>query len=166
VIEYKYSDFDFTKLWNSMNAKQESERFSEKQMMDDLNVVNNNRVPFSLATVKNMMRRNDGTCQHTLHILRWLDRTPESFLVGERIEESMPFSAEGRLYWNMQALAAAVAEGKEQRGATWKLLAQELNCSPSQVSGLHKVRYGISIHLAMRITQWLLRPSTDFIVVI
>jgi hypothetical protein len=122
VIKYKYSDFDFTKLWNSMNAKQESERLSEKQMMDDLNVVNNNRVPFSFATVKNMMRRNDGTCQHTLHILRWLDRTPESFLVGERIEESMPFSAEGRLYWNMQALAAAVAEGKEVDAANLAMI--------------------------------------------
>ena len=166
MTECQYSDFDIARLWEAMCTKRESKGLSEKQMMDEINLANNNRVPMSLATVKNMVRRNNTTCQHALHMLRWLDKTPEGFLVDVQANGSIPFSDEGRLYWNIRTLAGAVNDEKEKQGLTWKQLAQELKCSQNQVSGLHKIRYGISIHLAMRITQWLKRPSTDFIVVI
>ena len=166
MIERHYLDFDVAKLWEAMCTRRELEGLSDKQMMDEINVVNNNRVPISLATVKNMVKRNNTTCQHALHMLRWLDTTPEDFLVDAQGNGSLPFSNEGRLYWNIRVLADAVNDEKEKRGLTWKQLAQDLKCSQNQVSGLHKIRYGISIHLAMKITQWLKRPSTDFIVVI
>jgi transcriptional regulator with XRE-family HTH domain len=165
MTESQHSDFDVPKLWEALDAKRESSGLSEKQMMDEINTTINAWVPMSLATVKNMVRRNVTTCQHALHLLRWLDKTPESFLIRTKVDESLPFSAEGRLYWSMRALADAVSDEKEQQSLTWNQVAQELNCTPNQVSGLRKIRYGISIHLAMRITQWLHRPSTDFIVV-
>jgi hypothetical protein len=166
VTGNKYSDFDVPKLWEALNAKRQSEGLSERQMMAEINMVNHQRVPMSLSTVKNMVRRNDTTCQHALHMLRWLDRTPESFLVGTQVNESLPFSAEGRVYWSMRALAGAVGDEREKQGLTWNQLAQVLSCSESQVSGLRKLKYGVSVHLATRITQWLKRPSSDFIVVI
>ena len=66
----------------------------------------------------------------------------------------------------MAALGGAVAAEKNKQGLTWRQLAQELGCSESQVSGIRKLKYGMSVHLAMRITQWLKRPSTEFIVAI
>ena len=162
----QYSDFEITGLWAAMDAKREAMGFSEKQMMDDLNSVNNNRIPMSLATVKNMLRRNDISCQHSLHMLRWLNRTPESFLVGTSLEEPLPFPDDGRLYWDLPKLAVAVTEVREDKGLTWKDMAKRLSCSPNQVSGLHKLKYGISVHLAMRITQMSEQHSSAFIVVI
>ena len=164
MIESRHSDFDVPKLWEALDAKRESKGLSEKLMMDEINTVTNAWVPMSLSTVKNMVRRNVTTCQHALHLLRWLDKTPESFLIRAQVDESLPFSAEGRLYWSMRALADAVSNEKEKRNRTWKQVAQELNCSPNQASGLSKIRYGINIHRAMKFTQWLHRPSTDFIV--
>ena len=161
----KYADFSIASLWDAMCAKREANGWTEKQMMDDLNAVNNNQMPIHLATVKNMLRRNDTSCQHSLHMIRWLGEVPESFLTVDVPLGVLPQSDTRPLYWSMEALAIAVDEEKEKQGLTWKQVAQALNCSPNQVNSLHKVRYGVSVHLAMRMTQWLKRPSTDFIVV-
>ena len=162
-----YLDFDIKRLGQALDEKRIAENLSEKQMMEAINSVNNqlHLVPMSLGTIKNMVRRNDTTCQHVLHLLRWLGKTPESFLTGgERGSARLPFTKKGRFYWSMELLAEAVKEKKEELKLGWKQVAQELGCSQNQVSGLHKRTYGISIHLAMRITQWLDRPSSDFVV--
>ena len=38
--------------------------------------------PLSVSTIKNLGLRRATSCQHALFLLRWLDRTPESFLKG------------------------------------------------------------------------------------
>ena len=161
----EYLAFDVQALWEALQSKRESMGLSESEMMEDLNRVNNNAVPIALATVNNMARRGDTTCQHSLHMLRWLDKTPESFLVGAITDESLPYSDQGRLYWSMSALGR-VAQAKDNQGLSWQQIADELDSTQSRVSGIHRLRYGMSVHLAMRITQWLGRPSSDFIVVI
>jgi hypothetical protein len=118
MTEVQYSDFDVAMLWQAMCIKRESSGFTEKQMMDEISCVNNNHIPISLATVKNMVRRSTTTCQHALHMLRWLDQTPESFLVNSQESSQLPFSGEGRLYWNIHALAKAVSSEKEKQGIT------------------------------------------------
>jgi len=162
-----YSDFDVASLFKALEAKRTAEGLTEQQMMDAINRVNNqlHLVPMSLATVKNMLRRNDTTCQHALHLLRWLGRTPESFLKGRAWDDApVPFTDKGRFYWSMRLLASAVNAEKSHQGLSWQQVARELGCSQNQVSGLHRRTYGISIHLAMRITQWLGRSSTEFVV--
>ncbi len=157
------SQFDVPSLWEAMDAKRQALDYSEKEMMDDLNGLNNNLVPIARDTVKNMVRRGDTTCQHALHMLRWLNKTPESFLINAEEQRPLPFSSEKQLYWSMTALGNAVAEKKKEEGLTWKQVADELGCTLGQASGIRKLRYGMSVHLAMRITQWLGRPSTEFI---
>lgn len=163
----KYSEFDILKLHKALETKRKSEGLTEKQMMDAINSVNNqlHLVPLSLGTIRNMVKRKETTCQHVLHLCRWLDKSPEDFIAASKIKSpKMPFTKKGRFYWSMKKLAAAVTQKKEQLGHSWKQIAEELKCSPNQVSGLHKRTYGISVHLAMRITQWLGIPSADFIV--
>ena len=157
------SEFDVLLLWQAMDAKRLASGYSENEMIEDLNQVNNQRVPMALATVKNMVRRRDTTCQHALHMLRWLNKTPESFVTNAAEQTCLPFSSERRLYWSMTALGEAVARKKENEGLTWKQVAEELGCSQNQASGIQKLRYGMSMHLAMRITQWLERSSIEFI---
>ena len=163
----EFSDFDIDALHRTLEAKRKAEGLTEKQMMDAINKTNNqlHLIPMSLGTIKNMVKRNETTCQHVLHLCRWLDKSPEDFLTEYKGKShKIPFTKKGRFYWSMKKLATLVNEKKEQLGLSWKQIAQELNCSQNQVSGLHKRTYGISIHLAMRITQWLGKFSADFIV--
>ena len=53
---------------------------------------------------------------------------------------------------------------REVRGMTWQQMAKEIPCGVNQPTGLKKVRYAISMVLAMRIVRWLDRPAADFIV--
>jgi hypothetical protein len=48
---------------------------------------------------------------------------------------------------------------------TWAQLAQELRCTPSQLTGIRTARFAIGMRLAMRIVAWLGRPARDFIYV-
>lgn len=104
-----HAEFDVLLLWQAMDAKRKASGFTEREMIEDLNRVNNQRVPMALDTVKNMVRRRDTTCQHALHMLRWLDRTPESFLSNAKAQAVLPFGSKKRLYWSMAALGEAVA---------------------------------------------------------
>ncbi len=163
MTECKYYDFNIGRLWDAINVQRESRGLSQKRMMDEINAVNNQIIPMSLETVTGMVARNNTTCQHALHMCRWLDRTLESFLDDVQEIQSFQFPKKGRLYWSMPALAKAVRNQKESQKLTWTQIAQELECSQKQVSSLHKTTYGISIHLAMRITQWLKQTSVEFI---
>jgi hypothetical protein len=49
------------------------------------------------------------------------------------------------------------------RDLTWAAAAQELRCTPSQLTGLKTARFATGMRLAMRITQWLEQPAALFI---
>jgi hypothetical protein len=42
-------------------------------------------------------------------------------------------------------------------------LAEELRCTPSQLTGIKRARFAMDMALAMRVTQWIGRPAADFI---
>jgi transcriptional regulator with XRE-family HTH domain len=69
-----------------------------------------------------------------------------------------------RLRWNLQKLYDSLDAQRRQRGLSWPQLAHELRCTPSQVSGLKRARFAISMKLAMRIVHWLDCPARDFII--
>ena len=122
--------------------------------------------PISPATLSGIEKRDNTSCQHALFILRWLGRTPESFAPGWTGPQSVSLPECGpdrRLRWDLKKLGAALDEERRSRGLTWIELAVELRCSPGQISNLHRLRFATGIALAMRVVQWLRRPSSDFI---
>lgn len=121
--------------------------------------------PVSLSTLQYLGRRGDTSCQHALGFLRWLGRTPESFLVGAPLDAGAPLPVCGpdrRLRWDIKAMHAALNETRMGRGETWAQTARHLRCGPSQLTGLKTARYATAMSLAMRITQWIGRPAADF----
>ncbi len=114
-----------------------------------------------------MAKRGDTTCQHALFFLRWLGRSPESFIAGDEpktFERPLPaVGADRRLRWNLKKLNGALDAQRRERGLTWKQLADELRCTPSQLTGIRTARFAIGMRLAMRITRWLGRPAADFV---
>ncbi len=111
-------------------------------------------------------KRGTMSCQYALILLRWLQRAPEDFLVGEVTHEGgvrLPEAAsDQRLRWNLPELHAAVNALRRARGLTWAQLAGELGCTPAQLTNLRTARLA-DMELVMRITQWLRRPAADFI---
>src|SRR5215475_11734465 len=61
--------------------------------------------PISPSTLTGIAKRGDCTCQHALFILRWLGRSPETFVSGgSTTADSVPMRAVGpdrRLRWDL-----------------------------------------------------------------
>lgn len=124
--------------------------------------------PISPSTLTKMATNPGTSCQHALFMLRWLDRTPESFLAGMIDGDDHRFALpsagpDRRLRWSLKLLWATMDEKRHQQGLTWRQLADLLGCTPSQLTGLRTARFATGMDLAMRIVQWIGRPAADFV---
>jgi hypothetical protein len=173
-------DFDGMALFNALDAQREQRGLSWPKvaaeiwdMSAELNARRRDH-PISSATITGIAKRGNTSCQHALFMLRWLDRSPESFLRGSAFVTAGALPAAGpdrRLRWNLHASPRCPAPGlyeamngrRQSDELTWPELARRLRCSPNQLSGLRTARFAIGMTLAMRITQWLGRPAADFI---
>lgn len=123
--------------------------------------------PISPSTLTNMGKNPRISCQHALFMLRWLGRTPESFLKGATGDEeqfSLPVAGpDRRLRWALKLLYASMDERRRDDGLTWPALARILGCTPNQLTGLRTATFATNMDLAMRIVQWIGRPAADFV---
>jgi hypothetical protein len=174
--------FDVSALYAALDEKRASLGLSwtgvARQIWELSSELNERRPsdhPISPSTLTNMAKKPQISCQHALFMLRWLDRTPESFLVGSG-SESRSGSAGGnerfalpvtgpdrRLRWALKRLYAAMDEKRRQDGLTWAGLAAVLGCTPSQLTGLRTAKFATGMDQAMRIVQWIGRPAVDFV---
>lgn len=161
-------NFDVLALYEVMDRTRQERGLSWRAVADEMNAEASWQThPLSPSTIVNMGRTGAAGCQHALGYLRWLGRSPESFVTGYQgdvREPRFPDCEPGRrLRWDIPLLAQELDNERQARGLTWKALAAEIGCAPGQLSGLKRIRYGITIVLAMKIVAWLDRPSVDFI---
>jgi hypothetical protein len=167
------SDFDIGALFEALDSQRRDRALSwqgvAKELWDQSAVLNKRRNdhPISASTITGIAKRGDTTCQHALFMLRWLGRTPESFMPGSRVDAqrtALPLAGpDQRLRWHLRKLYEALDSQRRERSFTWTQLAHELQCSPSQLSGIKRARFAIGMRLAMRIVTWLDRPARDFV---
>jgi hypothetical protein len=123
--------------------------------------------PISPSTLTSMATKPRISCQHALFMLRWLDRSPESFLrppPDDHGQFTLPAVDSGhRLRWSLKRLHGALDDERRAEHLTWAALASAIGCSPGQLTGLRTARFATNMDLAMRITQWLQRPAADFV---
>jgi hypothetical protein len=123
--------------------------------------------PISPSTLTKMAEKPFTSCQHALFMLRWLGRTPETFLKGVTGDDerfALPAAgADRRLRWSLKLLSTSMDEKRRRDGLTWPALAAVLGCTPHQLTGLRTAKFATGMDLAMRIVQWLDRPAADFI---
>lgn len=85
----------------------------------------------SVSTIKGIGNKNSVTSAVVLQILRWLRRTPESFLIGSgtvpHVSETLldPRST-GILRFDTRAIHAAFNTEHLKRGMIWKQVAEEM----------------------------------------
>ena len=99
-------------------------------------------------------------------MLRWLDRAPEEFLTGPAVDvgdTQLPRPGpDSRLRWNLSELYVALNAQRQERGLSWRDLAETLGCTPSRLTNLRTARQA-DMGLVMRITQWLNKPAAEFV---
>jgi hypothetical protein len=165
-------EFSITDLYGALDEQRIDRGLSWHQVASEIwdqsRELNDRRRdhPISPATLTGMKSRGATSCQHALFMLRWLARTPESFLAGgsEVPESTFPVvGPDRRLRWNLAKLYDAMNEQRGVRALAWAELALTLRCTSSQLTGLRTAKFATNIALAMRITQWLTRPASDFI---
>lgn len=165
--------FDARALYEALDARRTELGLSWKGVADqiwalssDLNRRRSDH-PISPSTLTNMAQKPRTSCQHALFMLRWLDRSPESFLRGAAADDprfALPsVGPDRRLRWALKLLYAAMDEKRHEEGLTWPALATTLGCSPNQLTGLRTAKFATGMEVAMRIVQWIGRPAADFV---
>jgi hypothetical protein len=164
--------FDATAFFEAIDAQRIQGGLSWRQVADQIweqsAALNRQRQdhPISPSTLTGIARRGDCTCQHALFFLRWLGRTPESFLTSPLTSNGAALPAAGpdrRLRWDLAALYEALNSRRLERQLTWVELADQLRCTANQLTGIRTARYAIGMKLAMKIVQWLECPASTFI---
>jgi hypothetical protein len=171
-------EFDALGLFGALDDKRQAEGLSWQGAADaiwalssELNRFRDSRGlanhPISPSTLTSIAKRGNTSCQHALFFLRWLERTPESFLAGGRPQDGarLPECGPGRRpRWDLKALYAAVDAARSERRLTWAEAGARIGGKPGQLTGLKQASFATNMALAMRITQWLERPAADFVV--
>jgi len=172
VAERPLLEFDVSALYEALDTQRSARGLTWKGVADELWELSAELTrrrddhPISPGTLTGMRSRGATSCQHALFMLRWLGRTPESFLSGAAPDAGSPLPAAGpdrRLRWNLSALYEAMDAKRMAEGHSWPQLAPVLRATPSQLTGLRTARFATNMGLAMRIVQWLDRPAADFV---
>jgi transcriptional regulator with XRE-family HTH domain len=97
--------------------------------------------------------------------LRWLGRTPESFMPGHpdaSAEARFPTDSQLTTFWDFDALRLAVETRRAQLGMTLAQVATDIGVPVATVRTLLKGG-GAGFPPIMRFTTWLGRPATVFL---
>lgn len=164
--------FDVRALYSALDNRRTELGLSWREVADQLwqlsAELNDRRLdhPISPSTLTNMGKNPRVSCQHALFMLRWLGRSPESFLSGvtEEPRFALPSAArDRRLRWNLKRLYVAMDEKRRVEQLTWIQLASVLGCTANRLTALRTAKFATDMELAMRIVQWIGRPAADFV---
>jgi hypothetical protein len=120
----------------------------------------------SSSTVKGVGSRRVAEGDGVLQMLRWLNRSPESFVAGpqqyDEAETRWPeVSPPQVLRFDTKKMYEALAAQRVERNLTWSQVAKEIGCPAPSLAHLSKGgRTGFP--QVMRIFRWLGRPAAHF----
>jgi hypothetical protein len=150
--------FDYRALWQALEARRGELGISKTAMVNDIAWV-------SAGVIKNLEQGKPTSCQHATGLLRWLGRTPESFVPGAEDSGAcaLPDVGPFAIRWSMQKLWDGVDAQREERGLSWDDVATQLEW-PGVKTFARDITYGIPMDLAMRVTQWIGAPAATFMI--
>jgi len=166
------AEFDCEALFDALDERRRARGLGWYQLADelweqsaDLNAQRDDH-PLCGGAIQRLPVRGATSCQYALFMLRWLDRAPEDFLRGPKVEVgdvTLPEAGpDRRLRWDLRQLHQALNDQRREQGLTWADLAERLDCTPARLTNLRTARLADQA-LVMRVTQWLGRPAAAFI---
>lgn len=174
VVDLRGCQFDSAALWHAMDAQRVERALTWNGVIRELREVEaglaarlgKRNHPIAASTMAKLKLGAEPGCHFALGYLRWLDAIPERFLTtGDPMGLAKPLPRTDsfhRLRWDVPRLAAAMAARREAEGLTWKALADHLGVYPGPLSSLTRLRYGTSMTMAMKLTQWLGHSAASF----
>jgi hypothetical protein len=114
------------------------------------------------------LKKQSVTSAVVLQVLRWLGRTPESFLYGQPCgaspNEQLPEAGMDQiLRFDTREIYEALQQERLRRGLTWRQVAEELpGFTQSMLTNL-VIGPLIGFPRVMILTQWLNRPAATFV---
>lgn len=162
--------FDMSALQAALDGERRARGLTWVELAAEINEPFKNTpfIPISVGTVRTMTTKRSVTSAVVLQVLRWLRRTPESFLAGrdqppapgEELPEAGPSQI---LRFDTAAMHAALDAKRRQRGMTWNEVAKEMpGFTPGMLTNLAKGPL-IGFPRVMALVQWLCRPASDFV---
>lgn len=164
----RQDEFDLPALYAALDEQRRARRLTWAEFTRQMN---GRRQPHSghalssstvTCTPKRAMAEGDGVLQ----MLRWLNRSPESFLPGSGEQQGtgarLPDVPRGRvLRFDTKKLHTALDDRRMQRELTWAALAREVDMGTSSLTRLSKGGR-TCFPQVMRLVRWLGRPAADF----
>src|ERR1700722_18157698 len=136
--------FDMCAFHAELDAQRRVRGLSWTQLAAEINrpFESTPSIPISPGTLRDMLKKRSVTSAVVLQVLRWLGRTPESFLSGAprsaSSDEQLPKAGLDRiLRFDTRAIYDALQQERLRRGLTWQQVADELpGFTPSMLSNL------------------------------
>jgi hypothetical protein len=162
-------DFDLQALGAALDAQREARGLSWAAVAGQIHdpLVRTPATGVNASTIRGVGTRASAEGDGVLAMLRWLDRTPESFVPGHPWANAeaarLPRVTPGQiLRFDVQAIHAALDAQRIAKGMTWAQLAREIG--GFQASGLTRLADGgrIGFPRVMRIFAWLELPAARF----
>jgi hypothetical protein len=162
-------NFDLEALYHALDAKRESLGLTWAGAMRQITGQTDRSIARSVATstIRSLETKPVAEADGVLQMLRWLNRSPESFVHGH------PQFGAGRfvhpplergqiLRFDTRAIYARLDVERERRGLTWTQVAREVSPFLS-ASGLTRLKTGgrVAFPQIMRVAAWLRCPAAD-----
>lgn len=174
MVDLRGCQFDSIALWQAMDAQRVERELTWNGVTRELREaeaglaarLGKRNHPIAASTMAKLQMGAEPGCHFALKYLQWIDATPERFLTtGDPLGLAEPLprvDSFHRLRWDVPRLAAVMVARREAEGLTWKSLAELLGVYPGPLSSLPRLRYGTSMTMAMKLTQWLGRSAASF----
>src|SRR5215813_7277276 len=158
--------FQLRDVYAALDAERERRGISWQQVMREINAPFEHTTsrPISRSTVVGMRTKPVAEGDGTLQMLRWLRRSPESFVRGEGSGVLLPVLQPHQiLRFDTRKLHAALDERRREQGLTWGDVAREMGSPISPSSLMHLSKGGrTGFPHVMWMVRWLGQPTTAF----
>jgi hypothetical protein len=160
------SDFSLAALYAAMDEEREARGLSWRDAAREINGPFDHVTsrPIALSTITSTRTKEVAEGDGVLQMLRWLRRTPESFVRGADNPGSdalFSLRPDQILRFDTRKLYEALNARRSRDGKTWLQLARDLGMSASSLMHLAKGGRTGFPHV-LRLTRWLKRPVADF----
>lgn len=163
------NDFSLKALYDALDAQRQARGLSWPQVMREMQGSKRTSIPtrrLSRSTVTGTRVRRVAEGDGVLAMLRWLNRSPESFVQGhhqsEGAGERLPEVPAGKvLRFDAKKIYAALDARRIELAMTWPAVAKEIGASASGLKYLAKGKR-VGIPGVMRIFRWLDQPAAAF----
>lgn len=161
-------DFDVAALYAALDRARQTRGLSWPQLAREISDMFKGSLatPISPSTLTGMRERRQIEGDGVLQMLRWLERTPESFVPGHNGSalDSLTLPVvrpEQILRFDARAIYAALESRRVERGMTWAHVAGEVG--GISAAGLTRLAKGgrVAFPGVMRMARWLGRPAAS-----